>query len=172
MAQAGFWERLDTRLRCVTPGVLTLLLALITVLPIGWPVPHPAVPAFALMSVYYWTLYRPDLLPPVAVFGIGVLQDLVSGGLVGVTSLVLLATYGALLGQRRLFLGKPFWLAWIGFAGVAAAAAVAQYAIVVALHWRWIPPGQAAMQAATSVLAFPLLAWFFIRTHRRVVARV
>ncbi|MDX2104215.1 MAG: rod shape-determining protein MreD [Alphaproteobacteria bacterium] len=172
MAQPSLWERLDTRLRSITPALVTVVMALVSVLPIGWQAPHPAVPAFTLMSVYYWTVYRPDLLPPVAVFVIGVFQDLLTGGLVGVTALLLLATHGVLLGQRKLFLGKPFWLAWIGFALVAAAAGAAQYLIVATLYWTLVPIGQAVMQALTTVLAFPLLAWFFIRTHRRVVARV
>ncbi len=172
MATVSLADRLDHRLRCITPGLVTLILALVPVLPFGWNVPHPAVPALTLMAAYYWTLYRPDLLPPAAIFGIGIVQDLVGGGLVGVTALTLLITYGALLGQRKLFLGKPFWLAWAGFAVVAVAAAGLQYALVALLYWRLPAADQAIMQAATSILAFPLLAWFFIRTHRRVVARV
>ena len=68
-------QRLDLTLRCMTPFVITLLLALMPMLPLHLPHETDLVPAFTLMAVFYWTVYRPDLMPASAVFAIGIIQD-------------------------------------------------------------------------------------------------
>ena len=60
-------------------------------------------PAFTLMAVYHWTIYRPDLLPPIGLFAIGLAQDLLTGAPIGVGALMLLLARGAVLRYRRLF---------------------------------------------------------------------
>jgi len=37
------------------------------------------------MATFHWTIYRADLLPALWLFLIGTVQDLLSGGLPGVT---------------------------------------------------------------------------------------
>ena len=58
--------------------------------------------ALALIAVFFWTAHRPDLLPPWAVFLLGIFSDLASGGLVvGAT-----CTIAAL---HKFFVGPPDW---------------------------------------------------------------
>jgi rod shape-determining protein MreD len=49
------------------PFTSTLVFVLLSVVPLQIPGFAVVTPAFALMAVYHWTIYRPDLLPPVAV---------------------------------------------------------------------------------------------------------
>ncbi len=170
-ANSGYslWRQLDGGLRSLTPGLITLVLALLPAVPIRLPGEWSTMPALTLMAVYYWTIYRPDLLPPPAIFAIGVVEDLSTGNPLGVTALVLLGAYALVLNQRRLFLGKPFAVTWAGFVLVAMVAGFVTWAAtsILALHvLRFSEP--ALRFLATSTL-FPLLVWFFIRTHRRVL---
>ena len=49
--------------------ILTMLIAAtITILPVRVPGYAALTPAFTLMAVYHWTIYRPDLLPALALF--------------------------------------------------------------------------------------------------------
>ncbi len=165
-------QRLDLGLRSVTPLALTLLLALVPVLPLAILGGQPMVPSFTLMSVFYWTVYRPDLLPAAAVFAVGLVQDLVSGAPIGLTPMILLGTYGIVLGQRFVFLGKPFAVAWWGFMMVALTAALVSWLMTCLINLKVVGIGQPMMQFAVTWALFPLLVWFFIRTHRRVLRRV
>ncbi|HUA51241.1 MAG TPA: rod shape-determining protein MreD [Candidatus Sulfotelmatobacter sp.] len=165
-------QRLDLTLRCMTPFVITLFLALVPVLPLHLPHETDLVPAFTLMSVFYWTVYRPDLMPASAVFAIGVIQDFAAGAPLGVTSLILLGTHGVVLGQRRLFVGKPFAMAWAGFALVDAAAAAVSWSFASLLAGEPLAVAASLLQFVVTLAVFPILAWFFVRTHRRVLARV
>ena len=165
-------QRLDLTLRCMTPFVITLCLALVPVLPLHLPHETDLVPAFTLMSVFYWTVYRPDLMPASAVFAIGIIQDFAAGAPLGITSLILLGTHGVVLGQRRLFVGKPFAMAWSGFALVDAAATAVSWSFASLLAAEPLAVSAPLLQFVATLVLFPVLAWLFVRTHRRVLARV
>jgi rod shape-determining protein MreD len=165
-------QRLDLALRCMTPFVITLLLALVPVLPLHLPREVDLVPAFTLMSVFYWTVYRPDLMPASAVFAIGIIQDFAAGAPLGITSLILLGTHGVVLGQRRLFVGKPFAMAWSGFVLVDAAATAVAWAFASLIAGEPLALLGPVLQFVVTLATFPILAWFFVRTHRRVLSRV
>src|SRR5580698_9282591 len=93
----------------LVPFLTTLLFAFFSVVPLNLPGFAVVMPAFALMAVFHWTVYRPDLLPLSAVFGIGLFLDLLNGTpFVGLSALIFLLARTAVLGQRRLFFERPF----------------------------------------------------------------
>lgn len=164
--------RLWMQFRSIMPFSMTLLLGVMAQLPLSMPVDINVVPAFTLMAVFYWTIYRPDLLPPPAIFLIGLAEDLMSGNLMGLSALLLLATYGLVLNQRRTFLGKPFAVTWWGFAIVAGLALTTEWLVVSLLSWRILGVTQLALQYVTTVTLFPLVVWLFVSTHRHILPRV
>ena len=83
-------QRVENPIARLLPIVSTLLATVISIQPAHIPGDAALTPAFALMAVYHWTIYRPDLLPPLALFLVGITQDLLAGGPRGVTALVLL----------------------------------------------------------------------------------
>jgi rod shape-determining protein MreD len=165
----SLWRQLDAGLRCLTPGLITVVLALLPAVPLGLLSDWSIMPALTLMAVYYWTIYRPDLLPPPAIFAIGVLEDLASGAALGGTALVLLGAYAVVLNQRRLFLGKPFAVTWIGFCMVSALAMAASWALTSLFAFKLLHLWEPLLRFGATTAMFPLLVWFFIRTHRRVL---
>lgn len=161
--------RLALGIRGTTPAVITLFLAFVAVIPLSMPNGLVVVPHLTLMSVFYWTVYRPDLMPPLVIFIIGLLQDILTGGHLGLTPLLLLGVYVAVLSQRRAFLNKPFILTWGGFLIVLVATTLVSWLVVSALSRQLLPFAQPLAQFATSLLLFPLMVWFFVRTHRRIL---
>jgi rod shape-determining protein MreD len=168
----GPFSRLLLTIRSTTPAAITLILAISTVVPMSMPGGLVVVPHLTLMSVFYWTVYRPDLMPPTVILIIGLLQDLLTGGWLGLTPLLLLGTYWAILPQRRAFLGKPFILTWLGFLVVLSVATLITWLVVSLLSQRLLPPAQSLAQFVTSLLTFPLMVWFFVRTHRRILPQI
>ena len=84
-----FADGLAASRRADAASVRLVGVVLISNLPIsltGGLVPPPLL---GLMPVYFWCLVRPDLMTPAAVFAIGVLQDMLSGGPPGVWTAVL-----------------------------------------------------------------------------------
>jgi len=157
------WFRLDQWARRMTPFALTLLLVILNMLPVYVPGFARVVPVLALIAVYHWTIYRPDLMPAHAVFFIGAAQDMLSGAPLGINALVFLTVYGVVLWQRRFFVGKPFLIAWLGFAIVAAGATLQSWALVSAFYLTLVAPRPLAYQYLLTLGFFPLLAWIFLR---------
>jgi rod shape-determining protein MreD len=154
------------------PFATTLLFALISVVPLHIPGFAVVTPAFALMAVYHWTIYRSDLLPPVAVFGIGLLLDLLNGApYVGTSSLLLLLLRSALLGLRRFFVNQPFPVLWAGFLVVTLAMTVAEWAVVSVLHGAALAAQPPIFGAALTVATFPLGSFLLGRMQRSLLMR-
>ena len=160
------WQRLDFVARNLTPLLVSLCLVVASVVPLRLPHVSFIVPALALMAVYYWGLHRSDLMPAPAIFGIGVLQDILSGGPIGVNALIFLAVYGICVSQRRFFYGKAFIVVWWGFMVMAGAALAIEWALNAAITEMMISPGPAYYKYLTSIALYPVVAWLFARIQR------
>jgi len=161
-----FWQRLDKAGRNLTPFAITVMLGLLGMVPLRLPAFAAVAPSLTLMAVYYWSIHRPDLLRPGVVFGIGILQDLLSGAPLGLHGLILVLVQWAVLSQRRFFLANTFLLMWVGFAMVLFGAAFTEWLVFCALNTALMPFRALFFQALLTLALFPLFAWMFIRIHK------
>ena len=162
----SLWHRLDLLARQLTPSMLTLILVIISVVPIRILNFSTAVPLLPLMSVYHWAIFRPRLLPAYAVFLIGILQDILTGSPIGVNSLVFLLVYGAVLSQKKFFSGKSFFILWLGFSLIAAGASGLNWLAVSILNVSVVEFHTAAFQYLLTLGFFPAVAWVFLCWQR------
>lgn len=163
---ASTWHKLDQAGRNLTPMGVTLMLVLLSMVPFRLPNAQHITPLLTLTAIYYWAIHRPDLLRPVAVFGIGLLQDLMSGAPLGMNALLQLLTYQVAVNQRRFFLGKPFMQIWWGFSMIMLGAMFVQWLAYSLLHLQVLPLNGAFFQALLTIALFPPFAWLFIRVQR------
>ena len=159
----AFWQRIDQSARSVTPFLLSVALVLLSVVPLPMPGFAPVVPAFAIMSVYHWAIYRPNLMPFSAVFAIGVLYDLLTGAPVGLFAVVFLSVYGIALTQRRFIAGKSFLIYWFGFAILGFAASIEAWLLGSLWHLTLLDLRTVWFQYLVSIGVFPLVAWLFMK---------
>lgn len=162
----GLWHVLDQLARDLAPGALTVVLVLAMGIPLGLPAQHGVMPVPALAAVYFWTLYRPTLMPPLAVFGIGVLTDLLAAAPLGLNPLLLLALHAAVLTQRRVLTRQTFLLVWLVFALLAGAVLGLGWALRALFAFRLLPLDAALYEYALTVVAYPALSWLFVRVER------
>lgn len=160
------WQRLDFVARVMTPLLISICLVVFSVVPFRLPDFSFVVPTLALMAVYYWGLHRADLLPAPAIFVIGLLQDILSGGPLGMNTLIFLAVYGICISQRRFFYGKSFLVVWWGFMVVAAGALILEWAVTSALQERLVSPRSISFKYLMTIALYPVLAWLFARMQR------
>ena len=159
----ALWHRLDLWARNATPFGIAVLLVILNVVPTPILDYAAVTPPLALIAVYHWAIYRPNLLPLTAVFVIGLLQDILSGAPLGVYVLVFLTAYGAVLSQRRFLAGKSFLIYWMGFSITAFGAGIESWLLasiwnLAILDFRFI-----IFQYLISLGLFPILAWLFLR---------
>ncbi len=164
--KSSLWQRLDLLARSLWPFTLTLLLLIVSVVPLRIPYFAPISPGFPLISVYYWAIHRPTILPAPAVFLLGVLHDLLGGAPLGVGVLVLLIVYGVCTSLRRVFLGAPFTAVWFGFAVTAAGAAVVTWVITSLLFTEVLDPSALIFSYLLTVGLYPAVGHLFARAQR------
>ena len=121
------------------------------------------------MAAYHWTMYRPDLLPPLALFAIGLTEDLLAGSPVGINALLLLLTRSAVLGYRRYFINRNFPFVWTGFTLLTSVAMFGLWALHCILDLSLLDFRNAVIRAALTVAMFPLASFMLGRAQRAVM---
>ncbi|MEO9900968.1 rod shape-determining protein MreD [Nisaea sp.] len=167
--KTSFVQRMDLWARHLMPAATMLLLVLVSAVPLGIPGYAQVSPAFTLMAVFYWAVYRPDLTPPSVVFLTGLAEDLVHGFPLGLTAIIFLAVYGVATTQRQTFLTKPFFIAWGGFVIISFGAFLLDWTLMSLFSLAWIAPDTVLARFGLTVALFPAMAWLFVRIHRYLV---
>lgn len=155
----------------MVPGTTTILFALLSLLPFHVPGFGSIAPGFALMAVFHWSVYRPDLLPLSVVFLAGLLLDLLNGTpYVGLSALVLLLVRTGVLSQRRVFSHRPFSILWLGFFGAAVGAFTLEWAFVSLMQVHAMTPRPFIFQTLITTACFPIGSYLLALAHRAMPA--
>ena len=162
-------QRVDNPVARLLPIATTLLATVISIQPAHIPGYAALTPAFTLMAVYHWTIYRPDLLPPLAIFLIGVTQDLLAGVPPGVTALVLLLACAIVLRQRRQFVNRLFPFLWTGFTMLTGGAMLFLWTLHCLIDGVLIDFRETVFRAVLTISMFPIASFLLGRTQRTLM---
>ena len=152
------------------PIATTLLAMIISIQPAYIPGYASVAPAFTLMAVYHWTIYRPKLLPPLSLFLIGVTQDLLTGAPPGVNALVMLLARAIVLRLRRHFVNRPFPFVWTGFTMLSGGAMLFLWALFCLLDRTLIDFRGTMFRAVLTISLFPAASFLLGRTQRSLMS--
>jgi rod shape-determining protein MreD len=163
-------QRLDLAAHEAAPAALTLVLVLVSCLPPLVPGQPGLLPSALPASVFFWTLYRPRLMAPPAVFCLGLVQDLLSGAPLGVNTLLVLLLHAAVLTQRRVLARQSFLIVWVGFALLAAALLALGWVLRSLLAFALLPLMPPLVELGLIVALYPAFSWLFVRVERSLAA--
>jgi rod shape-determining protein MreD len=163
------WRRNEWSAGKLIPTLTTLVLLVVAVLPLRVPDYATVTPLFALAGVYYWTIYQPELLPPIVVFACGLVLDLLTGTPLGVSSLLLLLSRTIVVTQRRFFVNRLFPFVWGGFTLLAATAIGFLWLLGSALQGAMLDMRASALQWVLTVASFPAIGYLLMRLQRAFV---
>jgi len=149
-------------------GALGVVIANVPISFLGGLVPSPLL---AFMPVYFWCLVRPDLMPAPAALALGALEDLLSGGPMGIWALSFVVSYALIDRERDGFAGLSGVGAIVGFAAAMLVAEATAFLVVAATHEIFPPLAPFVLQAVvTIVLYFPGLSLLNLIHHRLIGA--
>lgn len=161
--------RAASSLARLLPIATTGLAALLSILPVPAPGYAALSPAFALMAAYHWTVYRPDLLPASGLFAVGLAQDLLGGGPVGVGPLTLLVVRAAVMRGRRHLIDRSFAFVWAGFALLSLAAMLGLWSLHCLLDGVLFDLRSTLFRAVLTVAVFPAASVVLGRGQRALI---
>ena len=150
------------------PLAACVLAVLLLDAPLGMPGAAELLAGCLLAAVFFWSVFRPDTMPAVAVFLLGLFADLLGSTPPGLTPLLLLATLAVVRGRREALSGLGFIALWSVFALVAAVAAGLQWALVSLFRLQAMPWIPALFEAALACAMYPPLAACFAWVHRSI----
>jgi rod shape-determining protein MreD len=161
------FQRVEQNLRKLLPALISIVLAIVVVLPVGLPQWGVLAPPFLLISVFYWSLVRPDLMPPPAAFLLGLFQDLLTGAPLGLGALLMVLVQWIMRSQRRYLANRPFFLLWAAFGPVVFGTAALDWLLYSMFTLHAVPILGAVTRMVLGFFLFPVVAWVvLIPAHR------
>jgi rod shape-determining protein MreD len=158
----GLLRQLDDLARAVFPSLSTVLLMVLAAGPTGVPA---MVPAAALPCIVFWSVFRPGAMPPLAVFGLGLLQDLLTMSPLGIGVVTLLVAHALAVAWRRFLVRQSFLAVWLAFCAFAAGTAAMGWLLTALLAWSLPAFAPALHQAALTAGLYPAFAFVLSRIH-------
>ncbi len=168
MSESGFGGRLSDAFWMLMPVGLTLFLLLLLFLPYGVGGLSTAALPMAMLSVYFWTVHRPDCLPIGVSFLLGIAVDAIGGNPLGLSAIVLVLLHWGTLWQRRYLVGKSFTVTWVGFGLLGFSITLLYWLIANLSHVAVLNPLPAVIAFAIVLAAYPAFAFLFGKLHARL----
>ncbi|RMF11338.1 MAG: hypothetical protein D6763_03290 [Alphaproteobacteria bacterium] len=163
------FEQIDQTLRSATPFSWCLVWSLLELVPYELSGLAQVMPNLLLMSAFFWTVNRPDLMPSLALFALGTVHDLWTGGPLGLMPLTLILMRAFVISQRRILARRMFVISWWGFVIVATVFGLMSWALASFQADRLFDPTPVAFQALLTIALYPLLARLMAKFQRRIL---
>lgn len=159
----GQESKSETGFRGALPFISTLVLVLLMQLQYGVLFLDNLFPFLSMAAVYYWGIFKPRLLPVSAVFLLGLLQDILSGGPLGMMALLLIVVRIFVVRQGSRFLEREFLFNWLVFILVALVFGLATW-VTASIYLKqtqnfWDAFGQSMMTIAIFPVVVLGLGW-------------
>ena len=156
-------------LASLSPAILGAFAIALANLPVSFTGGLLPPPLLGLAVVYFWTLLRPDLMPPLLVLLLGLWEDFLSGGQPGLWAIGYLVAYAVTDRQRDAFAGLSSWGVMVGFSIAMLSGAGAVYAAASLIFWQVSPVQPLLVQSIVTIVLYPLLAAMLGLFYRHIV---
>jgi len=147
--------------------IITVIAGLgMSALPLGAGPDATVWPNFLLCVVFFWLVHRPLGLPTLAVLFVGLLDDLIGGGVLGAGMLALLIGSLMIRSGSDTLVRSAFGLRWLTFAGFAAVVFLIEWALTSLPRWSPLPVGVLFAQFLVTVIAYAPVSVLFRKVLR------
>lgn len=168
--EESFFEIISGNFKKIIPLILSLFLVLINFIPVHIPLTHFLRPDLAIISVYFWVLYRPDLFGPVSTLILGLFVDFLSASPLGLHVFVLMSMYVLIVTLAGYVNTKPFITSWVGFGIICFIALFLKWVLLSCYTHHLISMAYIVITYFVTVLIYPLFARFDIYIQNKFLS--
>lgn len=161
-----FSEYFDGILRFCVPYTAMFFFFILNLVSFSAPLSTKIEIPLLLMCIYYWSVYRPTLIPPVLVFICGILFDLLCAMPVGLSAFILLLVRHFVTEQRLFLTSQPFIVIWLGFSTVCAIGLSIQWFLFGLVHLHWTPFTPMVLMVLSGMFIFPAISLILNMSHK------
>lgn len=149
------------------PALFTIFLIIITRVPFEDSEAGMFIPIFGLIFTYYFCLYHPRYAKLWLIFLLGLLEDFLSGGYLGLTSLLLLLVAALFERQRKIFLQGSYLAGIFIFIFFSLAFSVLYWLLTSFIEAQFLPGLPFFIQGLITALVYPVYVFVIGRINRR-----
>lgn len=158
-------QLLDDWARKTSPVALALIFVLIGTIRTGIPGFAEFVTMLPITAVFFWAVYRPELMPYWAVFLVGLLDDMFRGTPLGFNVLALLLACALVRAQRRYLRPKGLAIQWSAYATVVGLFELGRWGLMSGLAGQLLDPVPSIVGLLLAILLYPAMAWALARAQ-------
>lgn len=159
-------ENLDWLWRIgIAQGFIALML-LFSLVSFSLPYTDSIRPFFILMPLYYWSVFRPSLVPAVILFALGLIVDFVSGFPIGLHAALFVIVNLTVKKQRLFLMGQPYPMFWMGFSVVATFVYTVQWLFFSLINLKLIGITDIIASNLITIFFFPFIAMIMAFIHK------
>lgn len=159
-------KRIEWLLRLSIPQILIVLFFILSFVSISFPYFGVLKPSFILMALFYWSVYRPTLIPPIFCLCLGLLTDLITGMVPGMHAILFLLVRLIVSDQRRFLMGQPYIVSWIGFSLISFLFYFGIWLLVGLSGTGWGDLRDVLPNIIITIAFYPFITLILIAVHR------
>ena len=159
-------EKFDDIARYFAVYLLIIFFFILDVVSLPSPFDVVMVIPFLNMVVYYWAAFRATLLPPVAVFVLGLVADSLVSTPLGMNAVLLVLVHWAISDQRAFISAQSFPMVWLVFILVNSAVMLSQWLVTGLIAFDWVSILALTPQIVAGASTFPILFVILHLAHK------
>ena len=146
-------------LHYLVPPVTLLVLMLVSVVPLSFIHQMRSAPFIVIMAIYFWSIHKPEALPLLLLFTLGMVNDLLAGDpLVGMSALIFVGVGWGIGRRTSFFRAQNFLTLWFGFSLIAVVIIIVQTLLSLVFLSSSPPLAACLMSLALNVMLYPFVA--------------
>lgn len=149
--------------KSMVPIITGIVAAMIMILPLGTTTAAYAMPHLVLMTIFYWTNYRPMQMTLGGAALIGIFLDLWLAVPLGLNMLLAISTRVFVMEQLRHLRGRSPFVQWAIFAILIVGLSVISWALVSFVYREFIAFLPVLKQALLTIFIYPIVAMLLSR---------
>lgn len=121
---------------------------------------------FPLQGIFFWFLFAPHLVPPLIIFSLGLLQDVIYLSFLGSTPLIFLLSFYLIKKYKNFFLEPSFTETWISFLFIFSLSLFSFWGLTSIINFNYVPIKPLLFEIFVNFLFFPLnyiFNYFFLK---------
>ncbi len=166
-------RRLENIWHHAMPTLTLAALTIISILPLPIPNYRFFTPDLSLLAIYYWCIYRRDLIPLPLCFAMGVFEDLFDGYQIGINAFIFSIVFLTTTTRARFFRKQKYQILWAGAAALCFLATLLEWVLREAFLTDHVTLTlQSFINAGLSGLLFPPLSILLSKIQKTAPVRV
>ena len=153
-----FEERVISVFQRLLPIITSVVLMLLSYLPVNFSILTIVRPDLALACVYFWMLHRPDLFGLTSIVVLGIVDGAVSSAVPGAGLLLYLTMYVLVYNTQKFFNAKPFVMVWYGYMALCLAALLIKWLVVSVYYAKFLPISMLVFGYLIGVALYPVIS--------------